>query len=153
MLKSGDKAPLSEVVSDTRESVRLEDSRGDRAIVYFCPKTGTPGCTKQARAIRDIGPQLRDAGVTVIGILPDSPEHLARFRAKYKLDFILASDPEHVIAEEYGAWGEKSMYGKVYKGILRSHAAIGEESGTWRSRIRSNAWRQPPSGTYGREAS
>jgi len=127
MLEPGDAAPSFELVSDTGETVRLSDFRGKRVIVYFYPKADTPGCTKQACAIQEIGPKIEDAGVTVIGVSPDSPEKLARFRGKYGLSFILVSDPEHETAEAYGAWGEKSMYGKKYMGILRSHAAIDEE--------------------------
>jgi len=126
MLKPGDVAPSFELLSDAGETVRLIDFRGQRVIVYFYPKADTPGCTKQACAIQDIGPQIEDAGVTVIGISPDPPEKLAKFRDKYSLTFILASDPEHKAAEAYGAWGEKSMYGKKHMGIIRSHAAIDE---------------------------
>ncbi len=127
MLRPGDEAPGFELQSDSGDVVRLEAFRGQRVIVYFYPKADTPGCTKQACAIQDMGPQIQDAGVTVIGISPDPPERLAKFRAKYGLDFVLASDPDHKVAEAYGAWGEKSMYGKKYEGILRSHAAIDEK--------------------------
>jgi len=127
MLKPGDTAPSFELLSDSGKTVRLSDFKGQRVIVYFYPKADTPGCTKQACAIQDIGPQIEDAGVTVIGISPDPPEKLAKFRDKYGLGFILASDPDHEAAEAYGAWGEKSMYGKRYMGILRSHAAIDQQ--------------------------
>ena len=127
MLKTGDTAPAFGLVSDTGETVRLEELKGNRVIVYFYPKADTPGCTKQACAIQDLGPQIEDSGVTVIGISPDSPKKLAAFRAKYGLTFLLLSDPDHEVAEAYGAWGEKSMYGRTYEGILRSHAAIDEQ--------------------------
>jgi len=127
MIQVGDRAPDFELLSDTGETVRLDGFRGKRVIVYFYPKADTPGCTKQACALQDMGPQINDAGVTVIGISPDLPEELAKFRAKYGLEFLLLSDPEHKAAESYGAWGEKSMYGKSYQGILRSHAAIDED--------------------------
>ncbi len=127
MLKVGELAPGFELQSDTGETIRLKRFRGGRVIVYFYPKADTPGCTKQACAIQDLGPQISDTGVTVIGISPDPPEKLAKFRAKYGLEFILLSDPEHTAAEAYGAWGVKSMYGKTYEGILRSHVAIDEE--------------------------
>ena len=126
MVAVGDAAPTFELASDTGETVRLIDLRGKRIIVYFYPKADTPGCTKQACAIQDLGPQISDAGVTVIGISPDPPEKLAEFRAKYSLEFLLLSDPDHTAAAAYGAWGEKTMYGKTYEGILRSHAAIDE---------------------------
>ncbi|MFC2077881.1 thioredoxin-dependent thiol peroxidase [Candidatus Bipolaricaulota bacterium] len=128
MLQPGDAAPAFELTSDGGETVRLEDLKGKRVIVYFYPKADTPGCTKQACAIQDLGPQIEDAGVTVIGISPDPPQKLAKFRAKYGLEFVLLSDPDHAVAEAYGAWGEKSMYGKNRAGIVRSHAAI-DESG------------------------
>lgn len=128
MIQVGDRAPDFELASDSGNSVRLADFSGRRVIVYFYPRADTPGCTKQACAIQDLGPQIADAGVTVIGISPDLPEKLAKFRAKYGLEFLLLSDPDHTVAEAYGAWGEKSMYGKKYTGILRSHAAI-DESG------------------------
>ena len=127
MLQPGDTAPSFKLVSDVGDTVRLDDFRGKRVIVYFYPKADTPGCTKQACAIQDIGPQIQDAGVTVVGISPDPPEKLARFRAKYGLEFLLLSDPDHTAAAAYGAWGEKSMYGKKHLGIVRSHAAIDEE--------------------------
>lgn len=127
MLQAGDTAPTFELVSDTGGTVRLDDFRSKRVIVYFYPKADTPGCTKQACAIQDLGPQIQDAGVTMIGISPDPPEKLAEFRAKYGLDFLLLSDPDHSAAEAFGAWGEKSMYGKTYQGIIRSHAAIDED--------------------------
>ena len=107
--------------------MRLADFAGKRVIVYFYPKADTPGCTKQACAIQDLGPQISDAGVIVIGISPDAPEKLAKFRAKYSLDFLLLSDPDHMAAEAYGAWGKKSMYGKMFDGLIRSHAAIDEQ--------------------------
>lgn len=127
MLKIGDVAPAFSLASDSGELVRLGDFRGKRVIVYFYPKADTPGCTKQACALRDLGPQIDDAGVAVIGISPDPPAKLAEFRAKYGLEFVLLSDPDHVVAERYGAWGEKKMFGKPYSGILRSHAAIDEQ--------------------------
>ena len=127
MLKAGDAAPSFALVSDEGKTVRLQDFLGGKVIVYFYPKADTPGCTKQACAIQDLGPQIRDAGVTVIGISPDKLDKLATFRAKYGLEFLLLSDPDHEAAAAYGAWGEKSMYGKKYMGILRSHAAIDKE--------------------------
>jgi len=127
MLKKGDAAPGFELTDDTGNTVRLADLAGKRVMVYFYPKADTPGCTKQACALQDLGPMIDDESITVIGISPDKPEKLAKFRAKYHLGFILLSDPEHQVAEAYGAWGEKSMYGKKYMGIIRSHAAIDED--------------------------
>jgi len=96
-------------------------------VLYFYPKADTPGCTKQACAVRDAYPDIEDKDVVVIGISPDPPESLVKFREKYNLPFILLSDPDHKVAEAYGAWGEKKMYGKTYEGIIRSHFAIDEE--------------------------
>jgi peroxiredoxin Q/BCP len=127
MIHIGDAAPEFELISDMGDTVRLEDFRGKRVIVYFYPKADTPGCTNQACAIQDLGPQISHAGVTVIGISPDAPDKLAKFRAKYNLDFLLLSDPDHTAAEAYGAWGKKSMYGKMFDGLIRSHAAIDEQ--------------------------
>lgn len=127
MAQIGDVAPAFELLDDTGKTVRLADFAGKRVIVYFYPKADTPGCTKQACALRDMGPMIDDEAITVIGISPDKPEKLAAFREKYDLGFILLSDPDHVAAEAYGAWGEKSMYGKTYQGLIRSHAAIDEE--------------------------
>lgn len=127
MLRIGDLAPLFELVSDAGDIVRLDSFRGERVIVYFYPKADTPGCTKQACSIQDLGPQIRDSGVRVVGISPDPPEELAKFRTKYRLEFLLLSDPDHIAAEAYGAWGDKKMYGRTSYGIIRSHAAIDEE--------------------------
>lgn len=119
-------APDFTLISDAGTEVRLSDFRGKKVVLYFYPKADTPGCTTQACTIRDTYPVIADKDVVVIGISPDSPETLAKFRAKYALPFILLSDPDHAVAEAYGAWGEKQMYGKTYKGILRSHFAIDE---------------------------
>jgi peroxiredoxin Q/BCP len=100
MLKSGESAPSFELVSDSGETVRLSDFKGKRVIVYFYPKADTPGCTKQACAIQDIGPQIEDAGVTVIGISPDPPEKLAKFREKYGLRSLRRVGREIDVREE-----------------------------------------------------
>jgi len=124
MLNVGEKAPGFELISDDGSSVRLEQFAGSRVLLYFYPKADTPGCTKQACALRDIHPDVEEKEVVVIGISPDPPEKLARFRAKYDLPFVLLSDPDHAVAEAYGAWGEKKLYGRSFTGILRSHVAI-----------------------------
>jgi thioredoxin-dependent peroxiredoxin len=126
MLQTGDPAPGFELTSDTGETVKLEDFTGRRVVLYFYPKAGTPGCTKQACSLRDLHPDIEDKNIVVIGISPDSPERLAKFRAKYDLPFVLLSDPDHVVAEAYGAWSSKSSYGRKLMGIVRSHAAIDE---------------------------
>ncbi len=125
-LRSGDTAPGFELTSDKGETVRLEDLAGKRVLLYFYPKADTPGCTKQACALRDIHPDVAEKDIVVVGISPDTPEALARFRAKYDLPFVLLSDPDHAVAEAYGAWGERKLYGRSFMGILRSHVAIDE---------------------------
>mgnify|MGYP001330037338 CR=1 FL=1 len=120
-------APAFTLLSDTGTEVSLTDFRGKKVVLYFYPKADTPGCTTQACTVRDNYPVIAEKDVVVIGISPDEPAVLAKFRAKYELPFILLSDPDHKVAEAYGAWGEKQMYGKAYMGILRSHFAIDEE--------------------------
>ena len=127
MLRAGDAAPAFELTSDTGERVRLADFAGRRVVVYFYPKADTPGCTKQAYALRDIHPDIEDAEIVVVGISPDPPERLAAFRVKYELPFVLLFDPDHAVAEAYGAWGEKTLYGKTVTGMLRTHTAIDED--------------------------
>jgi peroxiredoxin Q/BCP len=127
MLETGSKAPGFTLTSDDGSQVSLSDYRGKRVVLYFYPKADTPGCTKQACAIRDVYPQFEGEDVVVIGISPDKPDALIKFREKYDLPFLLLSDPDHAVAEAYGAWGEKKMYGKTYEGIIRSHFGVDEE--------------------------
>jgi peroxiredoxin Q/BCP len=96
-------------------------------VLYFYPRADTPGCTTQACSLRDARPGLDAAGAVVLGISPDKPAAQSRFDAKYDLGFPLLSDPDHAVAEAYGAWGERSMYGKKYMGIVRSAFVIDEE--------------------------
>jgi peroxiredoxin Q/BCP len=127
MLNTGDKAPDFTLTSDTGEEVSLSDFRGKKVVIYFYPKADTPGCTKQACSIRDNWSNIDAGGATVIGISPDKPAKLVKFREKYSLPFTLLSDPENTVAEAYGAWGEKSMFGKKYMGIIRSHFGVDED--------------------------
>jgi peroxiredoxin Q/BCP len=127
MLEEGMLAPEFTLTADDGSQVSLSDFRGKKLILYFYPKADTPGCTKQACALRDAYPEIDPQGAEVIGISPDPPSKLVQFREKYDLPFVLLSDPDHKVAEAYGAWGEKSMYGKKYEGILRSHFAIDED--------------------------
>lgn len=120
-------APTFTLLSDTGAEVSLTDFRGKKVVLYFYPKADTPGCTTQACTVRDNYAVITEKDVVVIGISPDAPAALAKFRAKYELPFILLSDPDHKVAEAYGVWGEKQMYGKSTMGILRSHFAIDEE--------------------------
>jgi peroxiredoxin Q/BCP len=102
----------------------LSEFRGSRVVVYFYPAAMTPGCTKQACDFRDNLALLSDAGVAVVGISPDSPAKLAKFREKEALTFPLLSDPGHDVLEAYGAWGEKTLYGKKVTGVIRSTVVI-----------------------------
>jgi peroxiredoxin Q/BCP len=133
MLQTGMQAPNFTLTADDGRQVSLSDYRGQKVVIYFYPKADTPGCTKQACAVRDVyadisaGTRPDARGVAVIGISPDMPEALVRFRAKYDLPFVLLSDPDHKVAEVYGAWGEKTSRGKTSMGLIRSHFAVDEE--------------------------
>ena len=117
----GDKAPLFKATLQDGSTFDLRDSIGRRAVVlFFYPKDGTPVCTKEACGFRDVKARLAKAGAVVLGVSPDGPESHAKFRTKYKLPFTLLCDPDHVVAEKYGAWREKNMYGKKSMGIARS---------------------------------
>ncbi len=124
MVEVGEQAPQFELTSDKGETVKLSDFQGRKVVLYFYPKADTPGCTTQACALRDAYPQIEAKDAVVIGVSPDEPKALAKFREKHSLPFILLSDPDHAVAEAYGAWGEKTMYGKKYEGLIRSHFGI-----------------------------
>jgi thioredoxin-dependent peroxiredoxin len=126
-LKAGDPAPDFALDDQHGKTVKLSDFRGKKVIVYFYPRADTPGCTAQACSLRDAEEPLQVAGATVIGISPDKPAAQAKFDTKYGLGFSLLSDPDHAVADAYGAWGERSMYGKKYMGIVRSAFVIDEQ--------------------------
>jgi peroxiredoxin Q/BCP len=118
MLKQRDKAPAFTLSDQDGNTVSLADFAGRKVLVYFYPKADTPGCTTQACGLRDI---LGDIGDTaVLGISPDKPAKQKKFDDKYSLGFPLLADEDHAVAEAYGSWGEKSMYGRKYMGIIRS---------------------------------
>ncbi len=123
----GDRAPAFTLVDQDGEKVKLTDQQGKRVVVYFYPKADTPGCTTQACALRDSMAELRALDAVVLGISPDAPERQRRFDEKHGLGFPLLSDPDHRVAEKYGAWGEKKMYGRSYEGIIRSAFVIDEK--------------------------
>jgi len=127
MPDTGDRAPDFELTSDKGETVRLAEFAGTRVLLYFYPKADTPGCTKQACALRDIHPDVKERDIVVVGISPDPPATLAKFRSKYDLPFVLLSDPDHAVAEAYGAWGKRTLYGRSFMGVLRSHVAVGRD--------------------------
>ena len=111
-LKAGDPAPDFALPDQHGKTVKLSDFRGKNVVVYFYPRADTPGCTTQSCSLRDAEEPLQVAGAAVIGISPDKPEAQAKFDTKYGLGFTLLSDPDHAVADAYGAWGERSMYGK-----------------------------------------
>jgi peroxiredoxin Q/BCP len=116
----GDKAPGFSLPDADGNTVSLDDYRGRQVIVYFYPAASTPGCTKQACDFRDNLSELNDAGVEVIGVSPDKPAKLAKFRDAEELTFPLLSDPDKEVLTAWGAFGEKKMYGKTVTGVIRS---------------------------------
>ncbi len=123
-LSAGDVAPNFTMLDDTGATVSLADLRGQRVVLYFYPKDDTPGCTTQACGLRDGWAQVAALDVVLFGISPDSPESHAKFRAKFDLPYPLLADEGHAVAEQYGVWVEKSMYGKKYMGVERSTFVI-----------------------------
>lgn len=123
----GDAAPAFTLRNPEGQDVSLEDFRGRNTVVYFYPAAATPGCTKQACDFRDSLASLQGAGYDVVGISPDSVDKLAKFAAAEGLTFPLLSDPDHAVAEAYGAWGEKKNYGRTYEGLIRSTVVIDPE--------------------------
>jgi peroxiredoxin Q/BCP len=122
---AGGRAPAFNLLDQRGDKVRLSSFKGRKVLVYFYPKADTPGCTTQSCGLRDIADDIGDT--VILGISPDLPAKLAKFDEKYGLGFTLLSDPDHVTAEAYGVWGEKSMYGKKYFGIIRSAFLIDEK--------------------------
>jgi len=123
-LQAGDKAPDFSLLDQDGHHVSLVDFRGSLVLVYFYPKADTPGCTTQACCLRDAVPDFSKSQVSVCGISPDSPATQKKFSTKFDLNFPLLADEDHQVAEAYGVWGEKSMYGKKYFGIIRSSFLI-----------------------------
>ena len=126
-LSPGDKAPGFTLPDADGKDVSLSDYEGKRVIVYFYPAAMTPGCTKQACDFRDSLSSLAAAGIVVLGISPDAPAKLAKFRDKEGLTFPLLSDPDRSTLEAYGAYGEKKLYGKTTLGVIRSTFVIGAD--------------------------
>jgi len=126
-LEPGDKGPDFTLVDQDGKPVSLADFAGRQVVLYFYPKDDTPGCTKEACQFNDNLAAFQAADVPVIGVSPDPAESHVRFRTRYGLEFPLLSDPDHTVMEEYGAWGEKSMYGKKRMGVIRSTFIIDGE--------------------------
>ena len=125
-LQIGDQAPDFTALTDQQVQVQLRDYRGKRVVLYFYPKDDTSGCTTQACGFRDNYPAIEEQNAVVLGVSPDSAASHQKFKSKYNLPFSLLVDADHTIADTYGVWGEKSMYGKKYMGIIRSHFVIDE---------------------------
>jgi peroxiredoxin Q/BCP len=126
-LSPGDKAPTFKLSDADGNTVSLADYQGRRVVVYFYPAASTPGCTKQACDFRDSLKDLDGAGIDVVGISPDKPAKLAKFRDAEQLTFPLLSDPERTVLTAYGAYGEKKMYGKTVQGVIRSTFVVDEK--------------------------
>ena len=126
-LETGTPAPTFEAKTDSGETVNLADLRGQKVVLYFYPKDDTPGCTTQSCGFRDIHPEITEKNAVVFGISPDGQESHEKFRTKFDLPFTLLVDEDHSIAEAYGVWGERTMYGRTFMGIHRSHFVIDED--------------------------
>lgn len=126
-LQQGDKAPAFKSINEKGEQVSLADYKGKKLVLYFYPKDSTPGCTAEACDLRDNYKLFQKQGYEILGVSPDSIKSHVKFIEKYDLPFSLLADEDHSVAEAYGAWGEKSMYGKKYMGILRSTFVIDEK--------------------------
>ena len=125
-LRPGDPAPHFSLLDQHGKTVKLSDFKGRKLLVYFYPKADTPGCTTQSSLVRDARQDLASLGADVVGVSPDEPDAQARFDDKFSLGFPLLSDPDHAVAEQYGVWGERSLYGRTFMGIIRSSFLIDE---------------------------
>ena len=133
-LKAGDKAPAFSLQDQSGKTVTLAQFKGQKLLIYFYPKANTPGCTIQSCNVRDARQAFSKKGTAVIGVSPDKPSAQQKFDEKFGLGFPLLADTEHAMAEAYGVWGEKSMYGKKYFGIIRSSFLVDEKgkiAGAW----------------------
>jgi thioredoxin-dependent peroxiredoxin len=126
-LSEGDKAPAFTLQADDGSQVKLADLKGSPVVLYFYPADDTPGCTKEACAFRDRAAELKKLGAKVYGVSPDDVASHVKFKDKYQLNFPLLADPDHAVAEKFGAWREKNMYGQKKMGIARSTFLIDKE--------------------------
>jgi thioredoxin-dependent peroxiredoxin len=127
MLEPGDKAPDFKLEGDDGKTHTLKEFSGKTLILYFYPKDNTPGCTVEACEFRDSAASYKKKKAVVVGVSPDSIASHGKFRDKHDLNFLLLADPDHAIAEKYGAWGDKVLYGRKFKGIIRSTFVIDEK--------------------------
>jgi peroxiredoxin Q/BCP len=126
-LQPGDKAPPFSLRDQRGDVVDFSDYAGRKLLVYFYPEADTPGCTKQSCAVRDAQTEFDSLGLDVVGISPDQPDKQGKFDQKYGLGFPLLADADHAVADAYGVWGEKTMSGRTYEGIVRSSFLIDED--------------------------
>lgn len=126
-ISSGIPAPDFTLLDETETEHKLSDYRGNPVVLYFYPKDDTPGCTTEACNFRDDYSAYQEAGVTILGVSPDSPKRHANFKAKYDLPFTLLADTEHEICELYGVWGLKKSFGREYEGVFRTTFLISPE--------------------------
>ena len=126
-IEEGKPAPAFTLTDASGRKVSLKDFQGKDVIVYFYPKDDTPGCTKEACGFRDLWADIEALGAAVVGVSPDDAYRHGKFAGKYGLPFTLLSDPDHAVMEQYGAWGEKSMYGKKTMGVIRSTVWVGPD--------------------------
>jgi len=126
-LKVGAKAPALTLNDQAGKKVKLSDFKGRRVVVYFYPKADTPGCTNQACSLQEALPMMRRLKAQVIGISPDPPEKQQKFATKYALKFPLLADEDHRVADAWGTWGDRTLYGRKFKGIIRSAFVIDEQ--------------------------
>jgi peroxiredoxin Q/BCP len=136
MVEEGTPAPDFELPSDSGETVRLSSLRGRKVVLYFYPKDDTPGCTSQACDLRDVMPTLEGLDAVVLGVSPDPVSSHVKFREKFRLNFPLLADEDYAVAEAYGVWKQKSLYGRNYMGVERSTFILDEDG------VVQEAWRK-----------
>jgi peroxiredoxin Q/BCP len=127
MFQAGDQAPDFELPDQNGDPVKFSDLKGQTVVLYFYPRADTPGCTTQACSVRDRSAEYKAGGARVIGVSPDPVDAVAKFAGKFDLDFTLLADADHAVADAYGTWVEKSMYGKKYMGVQRATFIIGPD--------------------------
>lgn len=127
MAEIGKKAPNFKLENQDGEIVKLSDLKGKKIVLFAYPRANTSGCTRQASGFRDEYRRIKKAGAVILGISPDKPATLKKWKDKIDLPYDLLSDPDHTVLEAYGAWGEKRMYGKIHYGVIRSHFIIDEK--------------------------
>ena len=126
-LQVGSQAPEFTLLTDAAKKLTLSSLQGKKVVLYFYPKADTPGCTREACSFRDDSPRIEAANTVVLGVSPDKPEALAKFKTKYSLPFTLLSDVDHAVAEQYGVWKLKKNYGKEYMGIERTTFVVASD--------------------------